>query len=126
MLSHRENMAVVASRLYPRLRVALPGDRAAPCSLVSGSRARPGRGCPSGGAPGAPVWWSVLVFRAPAQLGPWWVVGSVGAFPGGPAGRGRWRAYPAVVRAGVWPLPLSVVWAVSLVSALVLVRRPAR
>lgn len=72
-----------------------------------GSRARPGRGCPSGGAPGAPVLGCVCPFRAPAQLGPWWVVGSVGAFPGGPAGRGRWLAYPAVVRAGVWPLPLS-------------------
>ena len=68
----------------------------------------------------------MLVFRAPAQLCPWWVGRSVGAFPGGPAGRWRWLAYPAVVRAGVWPLPLSVVWAVSLVSALVLVRRPAR
>ena len=67
------------------------------------------------------------VFRATAQHGPWWVGGSVGAFPGGPAG--RWRvsfAQPAVVRAGVRPLPLSGCWAVSLPSALPLGCRPAR
>ena len=55
------------------------------------------------------------------------VGGSVGAFPGGPAG--RWRvsfAQPAVVRAGVRPLPLSGCWAVSLPSALPLGFRPAR
>ena len=51
------------------------------------------------------------VFRATAQHGPRWVGGSVGAFPGGPAG--RWRvsfAQPAVVRAGFRPLPLSGCW----------------
>ena len=67
------------------------------------------------------------VFRATAQHGPWWVGGSVGAFPGGPAG--RWRvsfAKPAVVRAGFRPLPLSGCWAVSLPSALPLGCRPAR
>ena len=51
------------------------------------------------------------VFRATAQHGPRWGGGSVGAFPGGPAG--RWRvsfAQPAVVRAGFWPLPLSGCW----------------
>ena len=44
------------------------------------------------------------VFRATAQHGPRWGGGSVGAFPGGPAG--RWRvsfAQPAVVRAGLGP-----------------------
>lgn len=67
------------------------------------------------------------VFRATAQHGPRWVGGSVGAFPGGPAG--RWRvsfAQPAVVRAGFRPLPLSGCWAVSLPSALPLGCRPAR
>ena len=51
------------------------------------------------------------VFRATAQHGPRWGGGSVGAFPGGPAG--RWRvsfAQPAVVRAGFRPLPLSGCW----------------
>ena len=51
------------------------------------------------------------IFRATAQHGPRWVGGSVGAFPGGPAG--RWRvsfAQPAVVRAGFRPLPLSGCW----------------
>lgn len=51
------------------------------------------------------------VFRATAQHGPRWGGWSVGAFPGGPAG--RWRvsfAQPAVVRAGFWPLPLSGCW----------------
>ena len=68
-----------------------------------------------------------LVFRATAQHGPRWGGGSVGAFPGGPAG--RWRvsfAQPAVVRAGFRPLPLSGCWAVSLPSALPLGCRPAR
>lgn len=67
------------------------------------------------------------VFRATAQHGPRWVGGSVGAFPGGPAG--RWRvsfAQPAVVRAGFRPLPLSGCWAVSHPSALPLGCRPAR
>lgn len=54
------------------------------------------------------------------------VGGSVGAFPGGPAGRWRFCCQPAVVRAGVGPLPLSGCWAGSLPSALPLVRRPAR
>ena len=51
------------------------------------------------------------IFRATAQHGPRWGGGSVGAFPGGPAG--RWRvsfAQPAVVRAGFRPLPLSGCW----------------
>ena len=67
------------------------------------------------------------IFRATAQHGPRWVGGSVGAFPGGPAG--RWRvsfAQPAVVRAGFRPLPLSGCWAVPLPSALPLGCRPAR
>lgn len=96
MLSHREIKLWWLTRLNPRLRFALPGDRAAPCSLVSGSRARPGRGCPSGGAPGAPVWWSVLVFRAPAPLGPWWV-GLVGR---GLSGRAGWSRALACLSGG--------------------------
>lgn len=40
--------------MNPRLRFALPGGRAAPSGCCWGFRGRPGRGCPSGGAPGAP------------------------------------------------------------------------
>lgn len=85
-----------------------------------------GRCAPRSGRKAGSFGW-FRVFRATAQLGPWWVGGSVGAFPGGPAG--RWRvsfAQPAVVRAGVRPLPLSGCWAVSLSSALPLGCRPAR
>lgn len=85
-----------------------------------------GRCAPRSGRKAGSFGWS-RVFRATAQLGPWWVGGSVGAFPGGPAG--RWRvsfAQPAVVRAGVRPLPLSGCWAVSRPSALPLGCRPAR
>ena len=85
-----------------------------------------GRCAPRSGRKAGSFGW-FRVFRATAQLGPWWVGGSVGAFPGGPAG--RWRvsfAQPAVVRAGVRPLPLSGCWAVSLPSALPLGCRPAR
>ena len=69
-----------------------------------------GRCAPRSGRKAGSFGW-FRVFRATAQHGPRWGGGSVGAFPGGPAG--RWRvsfAQPAVVRAGVRPLPLSGCW----------------
>ena len=94
----------------------------------SGCSFLPGRGVgPRGGGPKAGSFGWFRIFRATAQHGPRWGGGSVGAFPGGPAG--RWRvsfAQPAVVRAGFRPLPLSGCWAVSLPSASPLDCRPAR
>lgn len=95
-------------RWGPRIRAAQWGGREIDGRPVRadcwGGRGRP---IPRPGVPacGAAGFRCCSVPSAPRPAAPVWVGGLVGAFPGGPAGRWRFCCQPAVVRAGVRPLP---------------------